>query len=103
MLVAVTERHLLPVLAKYPELQGVLIDLPEVVSNTLVLETSKFGDRCRAIGGDVLDSVAVSGDIFIIKRVMMGFSDEKVDKILAQLSCYYGPSQQGTRDRPYAA
>ena len=55
MLVAVTERHLLPVLAKYPELQGVLIDLPEVVSNTLVLETSKFGDRCRAIGGDVLE------------------------------------------------
>jgi hypothetical protein len=70
------------ILAKHPKLQGVLIDLPEVVSNTSVLETSKFTDRCRAIASDVLDSVTISGDIFIIKRVMMVFSDEKAGKIL---------------------
>ena len=70
------------ILERHPKLQGVLIDLPEVVSNTFVLETSKFSDRCRVIGGDVLNSVTTTGDIFIIKRVMMSFSDENASKIL---------------------
>jgi hypothetical protein len=79
------------ILATYPKLQGVLIDLPQVVSNTSVLETSRFADRCRVIGGDVLESVATDGDIFIIKRVIMGFSDEEVDKILRNCRAAMGP------------
>jgi len=70
------------ILAKHPKLQGVLIDLPEVVSDPSVLETSKFADRCRVIGCNVLNCIMTSGDILIIKRVMMSFSDENAGKIL---------------------
>jgi hypothetical protein len=70
------------ILEKHLNLQGVLIDLPEVVSNASVLVTSKFADRCRVIGGDVLGSITTSGDIFIIKRVIMGFSNENATKVL---------------------
>ena len=79
------------ILTKHPNLQGVLIDLPEVVSNSSVLETSKFADRCRVIGGDVLNSVPTSGDIFIIKRVMMSFSDENAVTILRNCRAAMGP------------
>jgi O-methyltransferase/IclR-like helix-turn-helix domain-containing protein len=70
------------VLAEHPKLRGVLIDLPEVVSNTSVLETSKFTDRCQVVGGSVLDAVTASGDIYMIKRVMMSFSDDDAGTIL---------------------
>jgi hypothetical protein len=60
----------------------VLIDLPEVVSNPLALETSQFADRCQVVGDNVLKSMPVGGDIFIVKRVMMGFSDENAGRIL---------------------
>jgi orsellinic acid C2-O-methyltransferase len=79
------------ILAKHPKLQGVLIDLPEVVSNASVLETAPFADRCRVTGGDILDSVATGGDIFIIKRVMMSFSDENASKILRNCRAVMGP------------
>jgi len=70
------------ILAQYPALHGVLIDLPEVVSNPLALETSQFADRCQVVGDNALKSVPVGGDIFIVKRVMMGFSDENAGRIL---------------------
>ena len=79
------------ILIKHPKLQAVLIDLPEVVSNASVLETSTFADRCRVIGSDVLSSIASSGDIFLIKRVMMGFSDENASKILRNCRAAMNP------------
>ena len=86
------------VLAQYTALHGVLIDLPEVVSNPLALETSQFADRCQVVGDNVLKSVPVGGDIFIIKRVMMGFSDENAGRILQQLSCRDALQKQSSSD-----
>jgi hypothetical protein len=70
------------VLTRYPTLKGVLIDLPEVVANVSLLETSKFPDRCQVIGGNALEAVPTGGDIYMIKRVMMGFSDDDARTIL---------------------
>lgn len=70
------------VLARYPALRGVLIDLPEVVSDPSALETSKFAGRCRVVGCNVLQSVPAGGDIFMIKRVLMSFSDADAGTIL---------------------
>jgi hypothetical protein len=70
------------VLTRYPTLKGVLIDLPEVVANDSLLETSKFSDRCEVVGGNALDAVPADGDIYLIKRVMMGFSDDDARTIL---------------------
>ena len=59
-----------------------LIDLPEVVANKSLLETSKFPDRCQVVGGNALEAVPTGGDIYMIKRVMMGFSDDDARTIL---------------------
>jgi O-methyltransferase domain/IclR helix-turn-helix domain len=70
------------VLMHYPTLKGVLIDLPEVVANDSLLETSKFPDRCQVVGGNALEAVPTGGDIYMIKRVMMGLSDDDARTIL---------------------
>ncbi len=82
------------ILETQPKLHGVLIDLPEVISNASVLVTSKFANRCRVIGGDVLGSITTSGDIFIIKRVMMGFSDENARKVLRNCRAAMNPQSK---------
>jgi hypothetical protein len=70
------------ILTRYPALKGVLIDLPEVVTNDSLLETSKFADQCRVVGGNVLEAIPTGGDLYMVKRVMMGFSDDDARTIL---------------------
>jgi hypothetical protein len=57
-------------------LKGVLVDLPEVVADAPSLETSKFADRCKIVARSALEAVPTGGDLYMIKRVMMGFSDD---------------------------
>jgi SAM-dependent methyltransferase len=71
------------VLEQYSDLHGVLIDLPEVVVKASELETSKFADRCEVVGGNALNAVPTGGDIYMIKRVIMSFSDDDAGKILS--------------------
>jgi O-methyltransferase domain len=70
-------------LEQYPDLHGVLIDLPEVVVEASELETSKFADRCEVVGGNALSAVPTSGDIYMIKGVIMSLSDDDAGKILS--------------------
>ncbi len=71
------------VLGQHPSLHGILIDLPEVVANVSELQTSYFSDRCEVVGGNVLTAVPTGGDLYMIKRVMMSFSDRDAGKILS--------------------
>jgi hypothetical protein len=70
------------VLAQYPDMRGILFDLPEVVASAEKLETSRFSDRCDVVGGDMLSSIPPQGDAYIIKRVMMDLTDDKVARVL---------------------
>ena len=70
------------VLAQYPQMQGVLFDLPEVVADTPALQTTEFADRCKVIGGSALDTVPAGGDLYMLKRIMMSFSDNNSLAIL---------------------
>jgi hypothetical protein len=70
------------VLTQYPDMRGVLFDLPNVVAPASKLETSRFLDRCEVVGGDMLQSVPRGGDVYIIKRVMMDLTDEDAIRVL---------------------
>ena len=70
------------VLAQYPAMRGILFDLPEVVASAKKLETSRFSNRCDVVGGDMLSSIPPKGDAYIIKRVMMDLTDDKVVRVL---------------------
>jgi hypothetical protein len=71
------------VLRQYPEMRGTLFDLPEVVASTSVNRTSEFAGRCDVIGGSALEAVPDGADAYVLKRVMMSFSDADSLKILS--------------------
>jgi hypothetical protein len=70
------------ILQANPSLQGILIDLPSVVSNTNPLRMAHVEDRCEVIGGDMFDGVPPGADAYLIKRVLMDWGDEPAVAIL---------------------
>lgn len=63
------------ILARYPEMHGTLVDLPQVVANTSINQAPEFVGRCDVIGGNALEAVPNDADIYVLKRVVMSFSD----------------------------
>jgi hypothetical protein len=58
-------------------LRGILLDVPKVVANPTPLKAAAVYDRCRVIGGDMLDRVPGGADAYVLKRVLMIWSDEQ--------------------------
>ena len=81
------------ILGPNPSLRGVLLDLPPVVAATTPLEATGVADRCEVIGGDMLRAVPAGGDAYILKRVLMDWSDEDSTRILRR--CREAMSQNG--------
>lgn len=81
------------ILRANPPLQGVLFDLPPVVAATAPLEAMGVADRCRVVGGNMLRAVPAGGDAYIVKRVLMDWSDEDSTTILRR--CREAMSQSG--------
>ena len=74
------------VLARYPEMRGVLADLDHVVAGagpTL----ARFGvaDRCRAVACDFFASVPGGGDAYILKNIVHDWDDAKSVAILTAI------------------
>lgn len=66
------------ILQKYPMMQGVLYDAPQVVSQAgPVLEAAGVADRCEVIGGDFFQSVPAGGDAYIMKHIVHDWSDDE--------------------------
>jgi hypothetical protein len=76
-------RLLAALLAAYPALHGVLLDLPAVVSGVgAVLEAPVACGRCRIVAGDFLVAVPEGGDLYLLKRILPAFDDRQVTTIL---------------------
>lgn len=64
------------ILERYPVMRGTLVDLPQVVASTPIIQTPEFAGRCDVIGGSALEAVPNGADIYVLKRVIMSFSDD---------------------------
>jgi len=74
------------ILKAYPQMQGVLFDLPSVVEGAgPVLEAQGVSDRCEYIGGDFFTSVPSGGDAYIMRAILHGMTDEQVLQLLHTL------------------
>ncbi|MBP7074732.1 MAG: hypothetical protein KBA81_05035 [Rhabdochlamydiaceae bacterium] len=79
---------LFEILSNYPHLQGILLDLPGVVS--LVQIPSALKNRMQLIGADFFDSwPSFKADGALLSRVLHDWSDQKCIELLkkAQSSC----------------
>jgi hypothetical protein len=72
------------VLAKYPNLQGVLYDTPATIKEAeALLARHGVTERCETIGGDFFQSVPQDGDAYLMKHIIHDWDDEQCIKILS--------------------
>ena len=70
------------ILEAHPSLMGTLYDLPQVVRDPAYLTASGLMDRCEIIGGDFFESLPKGGDVYILKRILHDWGDQRCLEIL---------------------
>lgn len=77
-------RLLADILRANPSLQGVLVDLPQVVSGApALLAEQGVADRCKVVAGDAFASVPEGGDVYLLSRVLFNWNDERATALLS--------------------
>lgn len=71
------------ILRAHPGLQGVVFDLPQVVSSApAVLAEAGVGDRADTIAGDFFASVPEGADAYLMKFILHDWEDQRAIEIL---------------------
>jgi hypothetical protein len=68
-------------LNRHPSLRGILFDKSSVVEGP-DLDIGCLRDRCTVVAGDMLMSVPASADLYMMKRVLMIWSDDEAVQVL---------------------
>lgn len=71
------------VLARFPEVHGIVFDRPDVVN--AIPETERMGGRIAVQGGDFLTTALPVADHYILVRVLHDWSDEDCLRILGAI------------------
>jgi C-methyltransferase len=80
------------ILAAAPASQGVLYDLPAVVSDApKLLCEHDVADRVRIEAGSFVDRVPGGGDAYVLKNIIHDWPDEKAVQILRNVRTAIGP------------
>lgn len=71
------------ILKAHPTMQGILFDLPPVVSGARgLIEASRLTKRCEIVGGDFFEFVPSGGNAYILKQVIHDWDDSHAIAIL---------------------
>ena len=71
------------ILRAYPEMTGVLLDLPRVIEGARpILEAAGVADRCQTIGQDFFESIPEGGETYLLAQVLHDWNDERCGVIL---------------------
>ena len=71
------------ILKRYPDMQGILFDLPGVVERAKPhIQGAGCANRCQVIGGSFFESVPTGADAYIMRHIIHDWDDEKSTKIL---------------------
>ncbi|MBA5225481.1 methyltransferase [Streptomyces griseoaurantiacus] len=73
-------------LEKYPDVRGVLMDLPKVVehADARLLPGGALSGRARTVGGDCREDIPVHADVYVIKNVLE-WDDDSTRRALANI------------------
>jgi SAM-dependent methyltransferase len=73
------------ILQAYPDLRGVLFDLPHVAEEAgRTLRAAGVAERCDVVGGDFFVAVPRGGDCYLLATVLHDWDDERSAEILRQ-------------------
>lgn len=71
------------ILEAAPTSRGVLFELPHVAAEAeAYLGARGLRDRCRVMGGSFFDQVPAGGDVYVLKKVIHNWDDERAAQIL---------------------
>jgi hypothetical protein len=70
------------ILLASPDARGVLYDQPQVVEQPERLREAGLLDRCSVVAGDFFGSVPAGHDLYVLKRVLHDWDEEKSIRIL---------------------
>ncbi|MBC6989686.1 methyltransferase [Hymenobacter sp. BT491] len=71
------------ILARYPNVQGLLYDRPVIAADAeKLLAAHGVRERCTIEGGDFFESVPTGGDAYIMKHIIHDWNDEQCVTIL---------------------
>jgi hypothetical protein len=75
-------RMLAAIIDRYPELKGILFDLPAVVDRSRSIITDLgLSERCRIVGGDFFKSVPAA-DAYVLRHIIHDWDDKDAVTIL---------------------
>ncbi len=70
-------------LQKYPDLHGMLLDLPSVIESTQVFLTGAgVAAQCTCVAGSFFERVPPKANVYLLKQVLHDWSDEQCVQIL---------------------
>ena len=77
---------LMSVLQKYPQMKGVLVDLPHVIEGAVPrIKAAGLDGRLKTETGDFFKSVPAGGDAYIMKHIIHDWDDERALTILKNI------------------
>ena len=71
------------ILERYPDMNGTLFELPQVVHGLAGGPLEPFKNRVRVVEGDMFKSIPPGADAYIMKRIVHDWPDEHCGKILS--------------------
>jgi hypothetical protein len=78
--------NLIGTLGRYPQMKGILFDLPHVVERARSsIETAGLADRCEVVGGNFFESIPVKADAYFLRHIIHDWDDEKSKVILRNI------------------
>lgn len=78
--------NLAGILARYPEMRGILFDLPHVVERAEAdFERDGLSDRVETVGGNFFEAVPVEADAYFLRHIIHDWDDEKAELILRNI------------------
>ncbi len=77
---------LIPLLKKYPELRGVLVELPAVAAGArAAINGAGLGERCEILELSFFDAAPPGGDVYLLSNILHDWDDARCDIILGNI------------------
>jgi hypothetical protein len=81
------------VLQRHPNVRGMLVDREESIATaTALFKGLTVADRCELIAADLSESVPPGADVYMLKHVLHGYTDEKAVAILRHCRAVVPPA-----------
>ena len=83
------------ILQKYPEMRGILFDLPHVIERARPnIEAAGLIDRCQLVDGDFFKAVPSGADAYVMRHIIHDWDDEKSRAILTNCRAVMSPGNK---------